>query len=173
MNAVKYVVLDLETTGLDPRTDQILEVGAIAVDSTLNEIDRFHRIVSFAGFTLAVDPFVLKMHEKNNLWNECSTPCPSEAQTDSDLAAWLSRVAGRGVILMGNSVHFDHGFIKERFPLSGGLLSHRVMDIGGLARWLTDFGVSTPTPPDMPHRGLLDAEIELEAARKLRDIVRS
>lgn len=170
MNAAKYVVLDLETTGLDPKKDQILEVGAIAVDASLGELDRFHRVVHFNGFLgHSIVPFVLSMHEKSNLWNECQSSIRRETTVDSELARWLEVVAGRGIVLMGNSVHFDQAFIKERFPETAAHLSHRVMDIGGLARWLGDFGIDTGPSPYMPHRGLLDAEIELREA--VRDLI--
>jgi oligoribonuclease (3'-5' exoribonuclease) len=35
-----YLLLDLETTGLDPDRDCILEIGAIILDKDLQEIDR-------------------------------------------------------------------------------------------------------------------------------------
>ncbi|MGG4386434.1 3'-5' exonuclease, partial [Priestia megaterium] len=41
-----YVVLDLETTGLDYTKEQITEIGAIKIDENYNEIDRFHTMVS-------------------------------------------------------------------------------------------------------------------------------
>lgn len=41
-----YVVLDLETTGLDYRTEQIIEIGAIKICEDFNEIDRYHTLVT-------------------------------------------------------------------------------------------------------------------------------
>ncbi|WP_155759817.1 PolC-type DNA polymerase III [Bacillus amyloliquefaciens] len=44
--AKTYVVLDLETTGLDYQSEQITEIGAIKIDERFNEIDRFHTMVA-------------------------------------------------------------------------------------------------------------------------------
>lgn len=44
--AKTYVVLDLETTGLDYKSEQITEIGAIKIDEGFNEIDRFHTMVA-------------------------------------------------------------------------------------------------------------------------------
>lgn len=167
-----YVVLDIETTGLDPQNDQILEVGAIAVDDKLEELSRFHTLIHC---DLPIERWknlaevVKHMHTVNGLWGQCANPwLESEAMADLALHAWLEQHAGPQVILMGNSVHFDHAFLKARFPATAAKLHYRVMDIGGLARWLRDFGYPVDGGPPMPHRGLEDAEIELDEARKLR-----
>ena len=38
---MNFVFYDLETTGRNPTWDQIIQVAAILVDSSFNEIDRF------------------------------------------------------------------------------------------------------------------------------------
>lgn len=44
-----YTFIDLETTGLDYKTDQIIEVATIRVDKNLNEIDRKQTFVALEG----------------------------------------------------------------------------------------------------------------------------
>ena len=41
-----YVALDLETTGLDPERDRIIEVGATRFDSLGNELETFSYVVN-------------------------------------------------------------------------------------------------------------------------------
>ena len=53
-----YVALDLETTGLDPERDRIIEVGAVRFDPDGNELDTLSYVVNpgrevVAGLTFA------------------------------------------------------------------------------------------------------------------------
>lgn len=183
MSQTKYVLLDLETTGLDPKKDQILEVGAIALTADLEELARFECRVHYPAegvlgqvvrLANPIDPFVQAMHTKNGLWTECAAESLAETDADLLLREWLTQLgfAEKSVVLMGNSIHFDHGFLKARFPETAAMLHYRVMDIGGLRRWLTGFGIPLPeVPADMPHRSMPDCEIELRDARVMRKTV--
>lgn len=173
MNQTKYVLLDLETTGLNPTNDRILEIGAIALTADLEEVARFECLVHFSD-RLTVDEVVHNMHTKNGLWSECATAPFGEEAADVLLRDWLSQLGfeKKSVVLMGNSIHFDHSFLKARFPATAAMLHYRVMDIGGLRRWLTGFGIPLPeVPADMPHRSMPDCEIELRDARVMRRTV--
>lgn len=170
----RYVVLDLETEGLDPYKDRILEVAAIAVSRDLQELARHHQVLHSDRPLAAIDPFVQRMHTDNGLFVESAASKTGELAADIALAQFLSTLYhGPGaIILMGNSPQFDHGFLKARMPIAATWLHYRLMDVGGLARWLKDFGLPIEKPP-VAHRAMLDCESELLEAQKMRAQVRS
>ena len=61
---MKYISIDLETTGLNPKTNDILEFGAVLDDLTqqkpLDELPRFHAYIRMEEYT--GQPYALSMH---------------------------------------------------------------------------------------------------------------
>lgn len=180
---LKYLVLDIETEGLNPNKHGILEIGAIAVDDALTTLGEFRSTVFGITKRENLDPFIQNMHGVNGLLNEiavdfanhvkCGGPSKSEANVDSALARWILQQgypAGQ-VVLVGNSVHFDQTFLKARFPETAALLHYRIKDIGALRRELEECGYLFPEGEDLPHRGLEDARIELAEWRFVRALV--
>lgn len=55
-----YVVFDLETTGLDYKKEQVIEIGAIKLDSEFNEIGRLHTMVKLTEGNV-ISPFITKL----------------------------------------------------------------------------------------------------------------
>lgn len=194
-----FVVLDIETTGLDPRPylrdlrdgrhaveggDDILEVGAILVSSPHST---FSALVRRTKPMDQIDPYVVGMHTKNGLWRDLEQRFGAQYASEADLslATWLcshGAIAGDGhgknasgnVVLVGYSVHFDHTFLKSQWPETAKLLSHRVRDVGQFVSQCTEWGL--PVPPkagNMPHRALPDAEIELAQYLGLRDALQA
>lgn len=172
----KYLVLDIETEGLNPKEHSILEVGAIAISENLTPISHFSEVA--VGWTprAELSAFIQNMHGKNGLLDEIegrliAGHAQNEFNLDQRLAAWMRALGYTDglVILAGNSVHFDHGFIKARMPETAKLLHYRVKDIGAVQRELDECaeghgiaGYFQVSQPEMPHRGLADAYLELE-----------
>lgn len=63
---MKYVVIDIETTGVDPENNQILEFGAVIEDSAnplpIEEIPKFKCIVNHKSITGS--PFAINMNAR-------------------------------------------------------------------------------------------------------------
>lgn len=76
---MSLIFVDLETTGLDPAKERILEIAVIVTDDSLVELGRYHRVFGVAREIpfKALEPVVQKMHVANGLWWEsCMMPSP-------------------------------------------------------------------------------------------------
>ncbi|MDN5980153.1 oligoribonuclease [Bifidobacterium mongoliense] len=131
---------DVETTGLDPERDVVLEVGMIATDWELNPIDGvkpLHLVTHLDAVDLeSMGGVAFGMHERNGLLDECVASSLRAVDASRRVAAWLEALRAGPVVLAGSSVHFDRGFLRvmagnfKPDPLGG--ISHRLMDVSVL-----------------------------------------
>ena len=96
-----YIVLDLETTGLMPMFDDIIEIGAIRYQNDV-ELDRFHSLVS-VGYPL--DPFIVSHTGITDAMLE-GAPKISEV-----LPLFLDFVGGDTIV--AHNANFDINFIYD------------------------------------------------------------
>lgn len=143
--------LDLETTGLDPINDHILEVGVIFV-----EVDVERRVIrrlrpadytnAHADLTKIDNARVLEMHKSSGLWEVCTHTNTNVVGRESlrgieeDILHHIHFLDGfelGKVMVAGYSPHFDLGFISQQMPLLRTALHHRVFDVSTLQTlWL-------------------------------------
>ena len=96
-----YVSIDLETTGLNPRTDKIIEIGGVKVlDGKVS-----------ATFSALVNPgrkLERQITELTGLRDEDLTEAPFIGEVLPELLAFLEELP-----LLGHSVLFDFSFLKK------------------------------------------------------------
>lgn len=108
---LKASILDVETTGLDNRTDEVVELGIV-----LFEFDRF------SGEVLGI------VEEYSEL-RDPGRPIPIEAAqahgiTDADVRgrklddARVRSLLARSTLLIAHNMRFDRGFIERLYPES-------------------------------------------------------
>jgi oligoribonuclease len=165
---MKVIFLDIETTGLDPASDKILEVACALVDSQLNPIDGFTSVIRPATLLPPMDPYVQEMHTKNSLFVECSTG-PTMPDVNKALCDWLYTHAGgqkASLTLAGNSVHFDLSFLKAQLPIAAQWFSHRLLDVSAFRVGREYIGLDKcPLVAASAHRACGDVEASIAQAR--------
>jgi ATP-dependent DNA helicase DinG len=157
-----YVALDLETTGLDPQRDSILEIGAVKFRGD-EVLDKFASLVNPGR---AVPP---KITELTGITSEMAQDAPS-------LWSVLPRVSAfvRDLPVVGHNVAFDLGFLRrhqvlasndalDTFELAGILMPHA--ERYSLGKLTESLGVSEP----QDHRALGDALLAHQLFLKMFD----
>lgn len=180
----KYLVFDIETTGTSPANDLILEVAAIAVSDTFEELGSFEALVNTnPDFAFAKSTAIVQeMHTKSGLWDDLRENENPVYLRDAGLAL-IDFLENHGyrkgeVIMAGNSVAgFDLQFVRAQMPELAAWFSHRTVDIGGVRRFLLDVVelVEHGQPPATPgpkHRALSDCEAERAEAEWLMVSIR-
>jgi oligoribonuclease len=183
--------LDLETTGLDPKRDAVVEVAAILVEAdTLNRVWQSGNILIHTPVPLwqyNLEPAVVEMMKKSGLlWNhniererpsmKGQPPAPRRlpsfeyamAKIYGDIINVLKSMGepppfGEWITLAGFSVHFDMGFLKEQAPVFASHCHHRIMDISTLRRFLQQWTDVELWTGISAHRAYEDCELAWKA----------
>lgn len=177
-----FLWLDLETTGLDETTGQILEVAAAVVDDgadgTFEVIDAVDTVVlppPSAGLDSCMDDYVRGMHTRNGLLAAIAAGdgMPLEA-ADEMLRAFVDQylAPGEKVILAGASIHFDFRWIKAHMPLLAERLHHRIFDVSTLKAAARVWGPGFTDIKADAHRALADVTASIAEAKAYLDLVR-
>lgn len=157
------VWLDLETTGLDPQKDRILEVGIIITDKRLDEVARSSWVLHTPSGVLGeLDPKVVKMHANSGLWEECLKSEFGLQRVSQEVLAFLREYRCEGAYLAGNSVgDFDRHFLRNHLSAVNELLSHRSINVSTFkalfSLWAPQVKPSVPEK-GIAHRSLADCE---------------
>lgn len=126
--------VDLEMTGLDEKTDEILEVAAIITDYELKEVARKHYIVRHPQSVLdGMNDWCKKHHAESGLTALVPNGTPP-AEVETELVSWIESHFGKkqgkdGAVLAGNSIHNDRRFIDARMPKFAATLHYRMVDV--------------------------------------------
>lgn len=169
--------IDVETTGLDPQHDALLEVALVVTDNELAEVARGAVVLPFErGPAFKCDAKVLAMHEANGLWDDCA--CADAAHVDSGvqearLLELLRRyVEPKTTPMCGSTIGFDRAFLRAHMPRLEAHFHYRNVDVSTIgelaARWYPEAWAKRPRA-DGAHRALGDVLGSIELLRYWRE----
>lgn len=129
--------VDIETTGLYPELNHILEVSMFVTDADLRMItDPLNVIRSFdpAEWDFVVGnllPAVNKMHTENGLLDKVYELSETQGDNQPDVALELASFTAdyEGLPLAGSSVTFDKQFLDAHYPVATRPLHYRTIDV--------------------------------------------
>lgn len=182
-NNERLFFVDLETSGLEPRMHDILEIGILVVDQDLQEVASWSRVIKHDLEKVLFDPEAYDMHRKNGLLDAV----PRGVKMEVAVAECRHFLLEHGIhtknrdgsrmykaAMCGSSVHFDRAYLAVYAPEVESLFSHRNIDvssISGICRvWNPRFFFDGLTAPDFPttHRTLDDCRRSVAILSKFR-----
>ncbi len=131
----RLVWVDLEMTGLDPKTCVIVEIAVVVTEmSDLAPLDRYHAVVQQPeSVVAAADPFVQQMHARSGLWDRMRASSISVGSAESGALELVARWCGpQQGILAGNSIWQDRRFLSAYMPRFEAYLHYRQVDVSTL-----------------------------------------
>lgn len=160
--AASWAVVDLETTGLNPATDEIISIGIVPVDGG--------RAIPGAALHRVVRPVRLPTAESIRIHGIRPADVESAPALDAVLDEVLEALTGR--LLVAHAAFVERGFLEPALATRGVRLRSEIADTRALGRsWLAevDHGTVAPLlgltglatrlglPAHRPHHALGDA----------------
>lgn len=159
--AERWVVLDLETTGLDPRRDRIVEIGAVAViGGAISLADSFACVIADSGTVSAANRAI------HGVTASEQTDGRALARALESLLEWMQDAP-----LVGFHTTFDIGFLQNALRASGNSVEsksfgQRYLDLAVIAplvfpklpaKNLAEWSAALQLPIRKQHRAVADA----------------
>ncbi|OAN38697.1 oligoribonuclease [Mycolicibacterium iranicum] len=168
----ELVWIDCEMTGLDLKSDRLIEIAVLVTDSELNILGDGLDVVIHAD-DHALDSMidvVAQMHTKSGLIEEVRASTVDLAAAEDMVLTYIRDhvKTAKTAPLAGNSIATDRGFIARDMPKLDDYLHYRMIDVSSIKelcrRWYPRIYFGQPDK-GLAHRALADIH---ESIRELR-----
>jgi oligoribonuclease len=168
----ELVWIDCEMTGLDLKTDRLIEIAVLVTDADLNILGDGLDVVIHAdeAALTSMIPVVKDMHAKSGLTEEVRTSTVDLATAEEQVLDYIRTHVkqAKTAPLAGNSIATDRGFIARDMPKLDDYLHYRMIDVSSIKelcrRWYPRIYFGQPEK-GLAHRALADIH---ESIRELK-----
>jgi Rad3-related DNA helicase/DNA polymerase III epsilon subunit-like protein len=142
--APDVVVLDTETTGLDPFRDRVIDIGAVRLDGDLHVVDRYSTLIALEA------PLPLFVQRLTGLCDADFEAAPTFTEAHERLRSFIG-----AAVVAGHNAPFDKAHLDE------GARRHGLVPLE--AEWLDTLDASLLLLPELDRHalGLLADQLEL------------
>lgn len=166
------VWIDCEMTGLDLRSDKLIEIAALVTDAELNILGDGIVVVIHADDAVlsSMVEVVAEMHTRSGLIEEVRASTVDLATAEALVLEYIGRHVKqpRTAPLAGNSIATDRSFIARDMPRLDSFLHYRMVDVSSIKelcrRWYPRIYFGQPAK-GLAHRALADIH---ESIRELQ-----
>jgi len=168
----ELVWIDCEMTGLDLRSDKLIEIAVLVTDAELNVLGDGVDLVIHAedaALSSMVD-VVTEMHTRSGLIEEVRASTVDVATAETIALDYIREHVkqAKTAPLAGNSIATDRGFIARDMPALDSFLHYRMIDVSSIKelcrRWYPRIYYGQPVK-GLAHRALADIH---ESIRELQ-----
>jgi oligoribonuclease len=168
----ELVWIDCEMTGLDLRSDKLIEIAVLVTDGDLNVLGEGVDVVIHAddaALSSMVD-VVAQMHTRSGLVEEVRASAVEIAAAETMVLDYVRKHVKqpKTAPLAGNSIATDRGFIARDMPTLDSFLHYRMIDVSSIKelcrRWYPRIYYGQPAK-GLAHRALADIH---ESIRELQ-----
>lgn len=109
----KFIAFDLETTGLDPSSDRIVEISAVVFEN-------FSVTSKFTTLVNPKRPIPAKVSRINGIYDKDVATAPTESEAINSFCAFIGQETLSGeIVLVAHNAPFDVKFLLYAFSRSG------------------------------------------------------
>jgi len=170
------VWIDLETTGLDPDHDVIVEIATIVTDKELTVLEEGPDLVVRQPPEVweRVDPWVSKQHGASGLIEASKQSAVSLVDAEArTLESVKTHCPPKRCPLAGNSICFDRRFLIRHMPTLEAYLDYRNVDVSSIKELVRRWSprLAAQMGKASRHRALDDIRESIEELRFYRQSV--
>lgn len=164
----------MEMTGLDPQTDEIIEIATVITDTELNIIAELPSIIIHQDQSrfAKMDDWNKDQHTKSGLWAEVVKSEVTLADAEKQTLDFIKKhISANKSPLCGNSIWQDRRFLRRYMKTVDAYLHYRMVDVSTIKELVNRWYPQPPSPKNKvnTHRAVQDVYDSIDELKMYRE----